>query len=235
MDYLQVLGLSAASLLVLFLLTKLVGNKQISQMSMFDYVVGITIGSVAAEMATGIDKNGWIAVIAMAVYALFAAAISLTSNHSLKLRRIFAGRTIVLMSDGVLYRENLNKARLDLNEFLSQCRLSGYFDINEIDTAFFEPNGRVSVLPRTETQPAAAKDAGVKTNAAEVPKNVIIDGVLLPQNLEQCQKDEKWLLSQLKSKGYDGFKDVFLATLKKDGTLSVFSGKGTKPCGDPFL
>ncbi len=89
LDYLQVLGLSAASLLVLFLLTKLVGNKQISQMSMFDYVVGITIGSVAAEMATGIDKNGWIAVVAMAVYALFAAAISLTSNHSLKLRRIF--------------------------------------------------------------------------------------------------------------------------------------------------
>lgn len=227
--------LSLASVTVLFVLTKLIGNKQISQMTMLDYVIGISIGSIAAEMATEIDKNGFIAVIAMSVYAVVAAIISYVSNRSLKLRRLLNGRTVVLMRDGVLFRENMKKAGLDINELLSQLRLGGYFDLSEIDTVFFEPNGMVSVLPKSDCKPATAKAAGIKTQKVEVPKSVVIDGTLLKHNLKQCGYDEAWLFSQLKAAGYYSLKAVFLATCTSDGQVTVYSGCGEHPHGDMFL
>ncbi len=235
MDYLLVLFLSAASIVVLFFLTKLIGNKQISQMTLFDYIVGITIGSIAAEMATDIDKDGWTAVIAMAVYALAAVGISVLSKNSLRLRRFFGGKALVLMSSGVLYRDNMKKVGLDINELQSQLRLGGFFNIDDVDTVFFEPNGRISILPRTQSQPPTAKQLGVKTEKSDAPKNVVIDGKILTHNLTGCGRNEEWLSAQLKAMGHPDVERVFLATCDSTGKLSVFSGEGKRPENDPFL
>lgn len=235
MNYIFVFLLSIASAAVLFVLTKIIGNKQISEMNMFDYIVGITIGSIGAEMATGIDGNAVYPVIAMAVYAFLALGISLCSNHSLKLRRYLSGRALVLMSKGKLYKDNLKRARMDLNEFLTQCRLSGFFDLSEIDMAFLEPNGKISFLVNAANKPASPKDLSLTVTPSALFRNVIVDGVILKKNLKSAGKDERWLSSELKVQGYKSVKDVFLATLDENGTLRVFSGEENAPEGDPFL
>ena len=122
------------SIVVLFLLTKLMGAKQVSQMTMFDYVEGITIGSVAAELATDLDAP-LNSLTALVIYGLAAVGISLWTSHSLKARRVFTGKPLVLLENGVIYRENLKKAKLDLNEFLTFCRIGGWFDLNQLQTA----------------------------------------------------------------------------------------------------
>ena len=127
MDLLKIVALSFGSVIFLFILTKLMGNKEMSQLSMFDYIIGITIGSIAAEMSTALESDFMQPVVAMAVYAIVSIIISVLSYKSIKVRRIVSGNSLILLDNGELYRDNLKKAKLDLNEFLMQCRTSRLF------------------------------------------------------------------------------------------------------------
>lgn len=147
MIILKVTALSLGSILILFLLTKIMGNREMSQLSMFDYVISITIGSIAAEMSTSLEDNFLEPVVAMIIYGLVATAISYFTCKSIKIRRIVSGRSKILYDNGKIYRKNLIKSKLDLNEFLMQCRINGYFNLADIQTAILEPNGRISFLP----------------------------------------------------------------------------------------
>ena len=147
MDLLKIVFLSLGSIIVLFILTKLMGNREMSQLSMFDYVVSITIGSIAAEMSTSLENNFLEPFISMVVYGIVATAISYFTCKSIKIRRIVSGRGKILYDNGKFYRKNLIKSKLDLNEFLMQCRINRYFNLADIQTAILEPNGRISFLP----------------------------------------------------------------------------------------
>ena len=127
MELLKIAALSFGSLIFLFILTKLMGNKEISQLSMFDYIIGITIGSIAAEMSTALESDFMQPVVAMAVYAVVSIIISILSYKSIKARRIISGTSLILLDNGELYRNNLKKSKLDLNEFLMLCRTSRIF------------------------------------------------------------------------------------------------------------
>lgn len=127
MDLLKIVGLSFGSVIFLFILTKLMGNKEMSQLSMFDYIIGITIGSIAAEMSTALESDFMQPVVAMAVYAIVSIVISVLSYKSLKFRKIISGTSLILLDNGEIYRDNLRKAKLDLNEFLMQCRTARIF------------------------------------------------------------------------------------------------------------
>ncbi|MGN0578192.1 MAG: DUF421 domain-containing protein, partial [Ruminiclostridium sp.] len=124
MDLLMVVGTSVASVVTLFILTKLMGNKQISQMSMFDYIIGISIGSIAAEFATELE-NPERTLLAMIIYAVIALAVSVFTGKSPRLRKIVNGKPLILFDKGKLYRKNFKKARLDLSDFLTHCRNQG--------------------------------------------------------------------------------------------------------------
>lgn len=147
MILIKIVFLSLGSIIILFILTKIMGNREMSQLSMFDYIVSITIGSIAAEMSTSLENNFLEPVIAMVVYGIVATVISYFTCKSIKIRRIVSGRGKILYDNGKLYRKNLIKSKLDLNEFLMQCRINGYFNLADIQTAILEPNGRISFLP----------------------------------------------------------------------------------------
>ena len=172
MDYITVIITSLVSLFVLFLLTKLVGNRQLSEFNMFDYIVSITIGSIAAEMATELEHPEK-PLLAMAVYALISFVISVITAKSIKLRRILFGHSVVLMKSGQLYKKNFKKTRLDLNEFLMQARLNGYFDLSQVDTAVMEASGKISFMPKAASRPATPEDLKIVPEADKVFYNVI--------------------------------------------------------------
>ncbi len=210
----------AVSLIVLFLLSKLMGNKQISEMNMFDYVIGISIGSIAAEAATELEEFHK-PMIAMVVYALLATLISYISMKSIKVRRVCFGKSRILYQDGIIYKRNLKKAHLDLNEVLMRCRTAGYFDLSQLSTILFEPNGKLSFLPRSVYRPATPADMSLVPQPEELQFVVVLDGKLLPRNLRDSGHDEKWLYLELKSGGIKNINDVFLATADS-GKLYVY-------------
>ena len=214
--------LSIGSLIVLFFLTKIMGNREISQLSMFDYIVSITIGSIAAEMSTSLENNFWEPITAMIVYGLISSVISYITCKSLKLRRFFTGKTLVLFDNGKLYRKNFLKAKLDLNEFLMQCRINGYFNLNDIQTAILEPNGKISLLPNSLKRPAIPEDLNLNPEQENITINIILDGILVEENLKKSGNNINWLNSNLKKQGISNMKDIFLATCDSNNNLSVY-------------
>lgn len=209
------------SILALFLLTKLMGAKQVSQMTMFDYVVGITIGSVAAELATELEAPHK-PLTALVVYGLVAAGISLLTSKCLKVRSLVTGRPLVLLEDGVIYRENLKKAKLDLSEFLTYCRIGGWFDLSQLQTAVFEHNGTVSFLPKETDRPATPADLNKNPAQSQVQTPFVMDGRLLRGNLRQRGKEEAWVRRALLRQGYRDEGEVFLALWGGGEELTVF-------------
>ena len=209
------------SILALFLLTKMMGAKQVSQMTMFDYVIGITIGSSAAELATELEEP-FRPLTALIVYALLALAISWASMKSFKARAVMQGRPLVLLENGVIYRENLKKARLDLNEFLTYCRIGGWFDLSQLKTADFENNGTVSFLPKETDRPATLGDLNLNAKQAQVQTPFVMDGRLLSGNVRQAGKEEAWVRQSLLRQGYRDESDVLLALWDGRETLTAF-------------
>lgn len=217
MSYLYVVIRSVISAVVLFLLTKWMGQKQISQLNMFDYTVGITIGSIAADMAINTQENDWIFVIAMAVYAAIAVFVSVITIKSLKARSVLSGKPLLLIEDGQWLRENMMLAKLDIDDVLQEARIAGYFDVGEINYAILESNGHLSFLPK---QPIIKQ-----TESQQLNFNVVVDGQYVEENLKALNKSTRWLSNKLKKQGYTDLKAVYLATLNQKNELSVYSTK----------
>lgn len=222
MELLNVFFASLGSAIVLFILTKIMGKREMSQLSMFDYVTAITIGSIAAEMATALENDFKKPLIAMAVYALLSVLISFLTSKSIILRRFLYGKSMILLDNGEINDKNFKKARLDLSEFLTQCRNSGYFNIDNLQTAILEPNGKISFLPLSTERPVTPKDLKLNPSEEKPVVNVIIDGKILADNLEYTGNDKKWLEKQLHDQGITELTDVFLATCNNKNNLSIY-------------
>lgn len=222
MEYFNVFYQSLFSIIALFILTKIMGYRQVAQFSMFDYINGITIGSIAAEMAIDLEGNFLKPLLAMAVYAVFVIILSKISQRSIPLRRLINGKAIMLYQNGTIYNENLKKAKMDVDEFLVECRVNGYFDLSQIESAVLEPNGKISFLPVTEDRPATPKDLGITPTQEEVFANVVIDGHILKENLKHVGKDQNWLNQQLDGQNIKKLEDVFLAICDKQGNFYAF-------------
>ena len=234
-EILYIIALSAGSLVAIFVLTKLMGYRQMSQMSMFDYITGITIGSIAAEMATSLEDSFTRPLTAMVVYALISTFLSWLGTKSIKARRLVEGKPLVLLDKGELSLKNLKRAKVDVNEFLMQCRLNGYFDVSKLETAILEGNGRLSILPKATDRPATPADFALSPQQDYLVANVIIDGTVMKDNLHHTGRDEKWLLTHIKSQGAERVEDVLLATCSVDGQLTVFLKENKKKAADVLI
>ena len=209
------------SLVALFLITKLLGKKQVSQLSLFDYVIGISIGNFAAEISVSLDEPFMYGIVSILIFGLVAYLVSIITMKSIKLRRFIIGVPTPIIQEGKILEKNLKKVKLDINDLLEECRINGYFDIVEIEYALLEANGQVSILPKGEYQQPKIKDLKLKSQTQGLLANVIIDGNIMDANLKTYNKDSEWLLKELKVKGYKP-EDILLATLDINDKLVIY-------------
>lgn len=230
MQHLNIVLASLGSIVVLFILVKLMGNREIAQMSMFDYVNSITIGSIAAEMATSLEGDFLKPLLAMAVYTASVILLEIISRKSLRCRRFIEGRTLILMDNGKIFNRNLKRARLSVNEFLMQCRMNGYFNLSDIQTAVLEPNGRVSILPAAEARSVMPKDLQLSPPPDKLVINVVLEGVILRENLKHTGNNEAWLKKQLQVP----LGEIVLATCDANNQVTVYKKQNKADKRDQF-
>ena len=222
MGYLLILGKGITSIVVLFILSKVMGRKQVSQLNVFDYIIGISIGSNAAEMTLNNEIDFFEGVFAISIYAVFAYLITLLTNKSIIARRLLIGCPTVLIEDGKLNYKALKKSKLDLNDFLQEARIQGYFNLSEIEFAIMEANGQVSFLPKSNAQPVKRKDIKLKTSYEGLCCNAIIDGKIMINNLKEIGKNEEWLLTRLKNNHYKDINSLALVILDSKEKITVY-------------
>ena len=197
MDIFKLLLTALLSVVALFVITKIMGHKQVAQLDFFDYVSGITIGSIGAELATELDVP-WKPLVALLVWGAASIILNLITSKIPGARKYINGTPTILMHEGKIYRENLRKARLDLSEFLLLCRERGFFDLDDIQTAVFEHNGKLSVLPRSARRPATPEDLKIATRASHIGVELIMDGRIMGENLSRMGRSIINLLKKRK-------------------------------------
>jgi uncharacterized membrane protein YcaP (DUF421 family) len=215
MDIIQVILTALLSVTALFIITKIMGHKQVAQLDFFDYVSGITIGSIGAELATELEKP-YQPLIALVIYGLVSLVLNILAHKLPRTRKYINGTPTILMNENKLYRQNLKRAKLDLSEFMLLCREQGYFDLDEIQTAVFEHNGKLSILPKAANRPATPEDLKISPKKTSIGVEVIMDGRIIGENLSRMGRDENWLAKQLKMQGYPDAKDIFLGIYRKE-------------------
>ena len=226
MEIIKVILTALLSVASLFIITKIMGHKQVAQLDFFDYVSGITIGSIGAELATELEKP-YKPLIALAIYGLASLLLNLLAHKIPRTRKYINGTPTILMNDGNLYRKNLKKAKLDLSEFMLLCREQGYFDLDEIQTAIFEHNGKLSILPKAANRPATPDDLKITAKATHIGVEVIMDGRVMGENLSRMGRDVNWLTKQLNIQGYKDAKEIFLGIYRpEEDKLTLYKNEG---------
>ena len=220
------------SLITLFLVTKMLGKKQVSQLSLFDYVIGISIGNFAAEMTINLDSQYLNGIFAVVIFGLVAYLVSILTMKSIWLRRYFMGTPTLLIQSGKILEKNMRKVKMDINDLLEECRGAGYFDISEIEHAIMEANGMLSVLPKAENRPLTPKDMNLKPAREGLVANIVIDGKIMINNLKNMHKTEEWLKKELKVKGYQDLDKILLATLDINEKVTIYERNLDQPIFD---
>lgn len=224
MDILKVVLTAFLSAGTLFLIAKIMGHKQMAQLDFFDYINGITIGSIAAELATELESP-LKPLIAMLVYGSISVSLSVITRKFPRTRKYINGTPTVIMNGGKIYRKNMKKAKLDLSEFMVMCRQEGYFDLTEIQTAIFEYNGRLTILPVSEKRSIEPADMNLTVSPASLFTEVIMDGKILGENLERMGLDEIWLQKRIKEQGYKKMTEIYLGICDNNKNLVLFKGE----------
>lgn len=222
MEFFTLIAASLFSAAILFIIAKIIGHKQVAQLEFFDYITGITIGSIAAELATTLDKPWWKPTVSMIVFGVITVILSVLTRKLPRSRKFINGTPTIVLNDGKLYRKNMKKAKLELSEFLLLCRQEGYFNLDDIQTAVYEYNGKLSILPVSTKRPLNPEDMKLSPPPEHIGTEVIMDGRILGGNLRRRNLSKAWLQNELKAQGYQSAKQIFLGVCGKDDRLTLY-------------
>ncbi|UPJ18288.1 DUF421 domain-containing protein [Bacillus cereus] len=207
-------------LIVLFTITKCLGKRQISHLSFFEYIAGMTIGSIAAQVSTGLDQKFFHGVFAILTFASLPFFVGILSLKNKTARDFFEGKSTVLIKDGKVLEDNLKKEKYTSDELLELLRGNGAFSIAEVEFAVLEPSGELNVLLKKDSQPLTAKNLGLKVPNEREPQNVIMDGNVLDEPLSASGHNRAWLHSELEKLGVV-IENVFLGQIDSYGQLTI--------------
>ncbi|GLC31347.1 YetF domain-containing protein [Clostridium omnivorum] len=207
--------------LLLLLLTRLMGRKLISQMTFFDFTVGITAGTITGVVALGDINSFPYSAAALIIFALLAIASSYLHIKSFNARKVLNSEPVVLISQGQMVEENMKKCRVTINELMMLLREKSVFNAAEVEFAILETDGILSVLPKSEKQPLTPSDMKITTYYKGLSKDIIIDGKLMNENLDDTKFTVQWIEEQLKKQGIMNISDVFYAGLDSSNNLYV--------------
>ena len=219
-DWLDVVFRSVLFLVILFIITKILGKKQISQLTMFEYVTGITIGNIGAEVVTGLEQKIHLGIIALVTTAAIPFAASFLAIKSKKARDLIDGNGTVLIKDGKILEDNLKTERITIDELLEMLRKKDVFQVSEVEYAVLEAAGVLNVLLKKEYRPLTPKDLNMKVANEKEPQTVIMDGQILDEPLATIGYSRGWLHTELQKLGVT-IENVFLGQVNSYGELTV--------------
>lgn len=211
---------ATGAVIMLFVLTRILGKRQISQLTFFEYITGIALGDLAGTMSTDLEANYFHGVASLLVWFALPFGMELLTLKSIRLRHLLDGQSTVLIQEGKVMEKNLKKERFTADELLEQLRTKNIFKVADVEFALLEPSGELSVLLKEENQPLTPKHMGIQVSPADNPKTVIIDGEILDEPLTKAGLNRGWLHTELEKQGV-AQQNVFLAQVDNMKQLYV--------------
>ena len=212
--------------IILFIIVKLLGKKQIKNLTLYDYVLSITIGSIAADSIISLDTPLYDGLIALLIFTIIGYVTSILTYHNHNIEELVDGEPLVLFENNNFNYKNLETAKLSVAKLLENCRLKGCFDINELDCAVLEPSGDISILLKGKSQPLTSNDIknNIQKNSKKQTLNhlIIVDGIINEDELKKAKKTKSWLKGYLKEKKQN-LENITLLSIDKNNQVTIFS------------
>jgi uncharacterized membrane protein YcaP (DUF421 family) len=200
-DYVLVIIRSVMAAFTMLILTRALGKKQVSQLNFFEYILGITVGSIAASMSTNLNNRPLAELAALITWIALAFALETISLKSRKLSKLIDGEPLILIENGKIMEDKMALARYSFVDLIEQLREKDVFSLSDVEFAVLETDGTLSVLKKSQAQPVTPADLNLSSEYQGLSVELISEGTILKQNLEQIGRDEKWLREELKKRG----------------------------------
>lgn len=205
----------------LLIFAKILGKQQISQLTFFDYALGITIGSIAATLTTDLSSRAWPHFVGLLTWCLLGYLMEYITEKWRYAAKYIEGEPTIVIMNGKIMESALKKMKYTASDLMGLLRVKDIFDLSQVDFAIIKPNGQLSVLKKPEYEPLTPKDMSIQKEPSGISTELIYDGILINENLKQLNKTEKWLMNQLKIHKVKDVSEVFLATLTPSGSLYI--------------
>jgi len=220
MTFFGVLLRTALSFMLLLIMVRLVGKQQLSQMTFFDFITGITIGSLAAISATDLEAawESWLAIVVWTALTILAAKFAL---YNRQWRKLIDGEPTILVHKGKILEHNLGKVRYTIDDLRTQLRVKGAFALGDVEYAILETTGEISVMRNPQQEPPVRQDFLLVGEYSGLETELIVDSEIVYDNLKSLQKDEKWLREMLAAYGVQFVAEVAYCSVDESGKLYV--------------
>jgi len=205
----------------LLIFTRILGKQQVSQLTFFDYVVGITIGSTASSLTTDLTSRAWPHWVGLITWAVLCLMLQLITLKSQTAEKFLDGEPTIVITNGKILEESMKKFRYTIGDLLAQLRDKGVFDLADVAYAVLEKDGQLSILKKTECDPVSPKDLNIKTSTASIDVEIIYDGSIVQNNLAIINRNERWIMNNLKKRGINDVSEVFLAIYNAASGLHI--------------
>lgn len=221
MEYVSVLIRTVLAFVTLFVVARLLGKQQLSQLTFYEYITGITMGDIAASIAIDAGRSPLYYMLALVAFAALTLGTGVITEKSRPLRKLIEGEPVVLVHNGKILEHNMAKSGYNMENLMMQLRERDAFDIREVEFAIAETDGYLTVLKKSQNRPVTPADLGIDTKYEGIPSEIIVDGQVIHQNLKQNHLDEAWLIARLQSMGYNSPQEIPYASLDSEGNLYV--------------
>ena len=212
---------SFISFFALLILVRLMGKQQVAELTFFDYIVGITIGSIAATLSVQVNQNTFATLIGLAIWAILPIILAYLSLKNIWIRKVVEGEGTVVIENGKILEKHLRKIRITIDDLISQLRTQGVFKISDVEFAMFETNGKLSIQKKSQKQPVTPSDLNLPTQYDGLPTNLVEDGIILIDALKSLKLSKAWLYYNLKKQKIENADEISLAQLDTNGNLYV--------------
>lgn len=220
-NYMDLLIRSVVTYFTLLLFTRIMGRKQISQLTYFDYIVGITIGSTAAVASVDKHVSMHEGIFSIVVWSMLTIIISQITLKNIKLRLLIDSEPLIIIENWEVNYKNMKKARYNIGDLLMQLRDKDVFYITEVEVAILEPDGKLSVLKKSEYSSVTVSDMNINKPKTGMMVDLILDGKILISHLNLINKDEKWIMKELKNRKITEVRNIVFAGLQADGQIYI--------------
>jgi len=220
-DFLRIVLQTVLAFFAILTITRLLEKEQLGHLTFYEYITGITIGSLAADIAIDTAGKRWLILLSLMVFALLTYLMGYISLKNRVARKLLEGEPTIVVQNGKIMEKNMKKIRYNVDDLLTQLREKGAFNISDVEFAVLEPNGQLSVLLKSQKRPVTREDLQIPTQYEGMSSEIIVDGEVIYQNLQQNNLDESWLINELQKQGIKSPREVLLASLDSQGNLYV--------------
>ncbi|OEH94053.1 DUF421 domain-containing protein [Bacillus solimangrovi] len=205
----------------LLIYARLLGKQQMGNLSFFDYINGITIGSIGAGLATDLSTKAWVHWVGLTTFIVIALVLQLLGIKFRSLAKAIDSEPIIVVQDGAILESNLEKMRVTKDELMVLLRQKEVFNLTHVQYAVMEPNGKISVLLKGQYRKLTPNDLNLRVNTGGLSTDLIYDGTIQQENLQQKGKDVYWLLDELSKEGISHIKNISYAALLPNNQLYI--------------